>query len=144
MKLNPGIRNHLLVRSTILLVLLILYIAAWGQQTNITIPEITKAEYLKKSKHQKRTAWILLVTGSLAVISATIEVNPNYGESANRPLLFIGGLVMVGASVPTFTASARSKRRGMRLSFKNNIVPQLPNNNLSYSSVPTISLKIGL
>lgn len=120
------------------------FTAAYGQQTNITIPEITKAEYLKKSKHEKRAAWILLNTGSLAAILATIEVNPDYGESTNRPFLFIGGLVMVGASVPMFTASARNKKRAMILSLKNNPVLHPPNNNLSYKPTPSISLKMGL
>ncbi len=132
------------IRIILLPIFLTLFEMAWGQETTITIPEITKAGYLKKSKQQKRAAWILLSTGSLATILGTIEVNPNYGESANRPFLFLGGLVMVGASIPMFTASARSKRRGMIMSFKNNTVPQLRNNNLRYSSVPSISLKIGL
>jgi hypothetical protein len=129
-------------KSITIFLILAFCTAVNGQRT--TIPEITKANYLKKSKHQKRAAWILLGIGSLATFSGIIEVNPNYGESTNRAFLFIGGLVMIGASVPMFTESVRNKKRGMILSFKNNTVPQLRNNNLGYSSVPSISLKIGL
>ena len=130
-------------KSTSTFLILVFFTAVYGQQTPITIPEITKAEYLKKSKHQKRAAWILLGAGSLAAVLGTIEVNPNYGESTNKPFLFIGGLVMVGASVPMFTASARNKKRAMSLSFKNNTAPQFGNGDL-YSYIPSISLKIGL
>ena len=119
------------------------FTAACGQETNITIPEITKAEYLKKSKKQKTTAWVLLGAGSLSLLLASIEVNPDYGESTNRAFLAIGGLVMIVASVPTFTASARNKKRGMSMSFKNDTVPRLRHNTLSYSSIPSISLKLG-
>ena len=133
------------LRSTIvLLVLLILFVTASGQQTNITIPEINKPEYLKKSKNQKTAAWILAGVGTLSVILGTIEVNPNSGENNNSSLFLVGGLIAIGASVPLFIASAKNKKKGMSLSFKNNRVPRLHNNNLKYSSIPSISLKIGL
>jgi hypothetical protein len=131
-------------KSISALLMLAFLTATYGQERTITIPEITKENYLKKSKKQKTTAWIFLGTGSLATVLGAIEVNPDYGESTNSAFLFIGGLVMIGASVTLFNASARNKKRGMSMSFKNNVVPQLRNNNFSYSSVPSISLKIGL
>ena len=131
-------------KSIAIFLILAFFTAAHGQETNITIPEITKAEYLKKSKKQNTTAWVLLGTGSLSLLLGSIEVNPDYGESTNKGFLVIGGLAMIGASVTMFTASARNKKRGMSLSFKNDTVPKLRNNTLSYSSTPSICLKIGL
>ena len=131
-------------KSIFTFIILAFFTATYGQETTITIPEITKAEYLKKTKNQKKAAWILLGTGSLAIILGTIEVNPNYGENNNSSFFLVGGLIAIGASVPLFIASARNKKKGMSLSFKNNTVPRLRNNNLNYSSIPSIGLKIGL
>jgi len=118
--------------------------AAYGQQTTLPAPELTKADYLKKSNRQKSAAWILAGAGTLSVILGTIQVNPDYGENNNNSFFLVGGLVAIGVSVPLFIASARNKKKGMSLSFKNNTVPRLRNNNLNYSSIPSIGLKIGL
>ncbi len=131
-------------KSIATFIILVFFTAAYGQETNITIPEITKAEYLKKSKKQKTTAWVLLGAGSLSLLLASIEVNPDYGESANRPFLAIGGLVMVGASVPMFTASARNKKRGMSMSFKNENIQQILNSSIVNRNIPSLSLKLTL
>lgn len=131
-------------RSIPTFLILAFFTATYGQETTITIPEINKAEYLKKSKHQKRAAWILLGTGSLATVLATIEVNPDYGESTNRPFLFIGGLVMIGASVHLFIASARNKKRAMSLSFKNENIQQILNSSIVNRNIPSLNLKLNL
>ena len=67
--------------------LLIISVMVFGQQDPILVPGTTKQDYLKKSKNQKRAAWVLLGIGSLSVVVGSIEVNPNYGESTNRPFL---------------------------------------------------------
>ena len=122
--------NHFFMRSTILIAtLLTLFVTASGQQTTVPSPALTKTDYLKKSKHQKTAAWILAGVGTLSVILGTIEVNPNSGENNNSSFFLAGGLVAIGASVPLFIASARNKKKGMSLSFKNNTVPRQRNNN---------------
>ena len=131
-------------KSITTFLILAVFTTGYGQQTTETIQEITKADYLKKSKNQKTAAWILAGVGTLSVILGTIEVNPDYGENNNSSFFLVGGLVAIGASVPLFIASARNKKKGMSLSFKNNTVPRLRNNNLNYSSIPSIGLKIGL
>ena len=122
---------------------MVLATTALSQQNN-PAPVLTKQDYLKKSKKQKTAAWILAGVGTLSVILGTIEVNPDYGENNNSSFFLVGGLVAIGASVPLFIASARNKKKGMSLSFKNNTVPRLRNNNLNNSSVPSISLRVGL
>ena len=131
-------------KSISIFLILAFFIAGYGQETNLTIPEITKVEYLKKSKNQKTAAWVLLGTGSLALILGSIEVNPDYGESTNRPFLVIGGLVMVGTSVPLFIASAKNRKRAMSLSFNKNRILQLRINNVAYSLVRSLSLRISI
>ena len=122
---------------------MVLATTALSQQNN-PAPILTKQDYLKKSKNQKTAAWILAGVGTLSVILGTIEVNPDYGENNNSSFFLVGGLVAIGASVPLFIASAKNKKKGMSLSFKNNTVPRLRNNNLNNSSVPSISLRVGL
>ena len=121
--------------------LLIISVMAFGQQDPIFVPGTTKQDYLKKSKNQKRAAWVLLGVGSLSVVAGSIEVNPNYGES-NRPYLGIGGLVTAVASIPNFIAAARNKKNAMRLSFNNYRVPHIRKNNFVYSSIPSLSLQV--
>ena len=133
------------MRSTILIpALLTLFVTASGQQPTVVSPALTKTDYLKKSKNQKTAAWILAGVGTLSVILGTIEVNPDYGENNNSSFFLVGGLVAIGASFLLFISSPRKKKKGMSLSLKNNTVPRLHNNNLDYSSIPSISLKIGL
>ena len=122
--------------------LLIISVMVFGQQDPILVPGTTKQDYLKKSKNQKRAAWVLLGIGSLSVLAGSIEVNPNYGEPTNRPFLVIGGLVMAGASIPNFIASGRNKKKAMRLSFNNYRVPQLRRNHFTYSSIHSLSLRM--
>ena len=122
--------------------LLILSVMVFGQQDPIFVPGTTKQDYLRKSKNQKRAAWVLLGIGSLSVLVGSIEVNPNYGESTNRPFLVIGGLITAVASIPNFIASGRNKKKAMRVSFNNYRVPQMRRNNFVYSSIPSLSLRI--
>jgi len=131
-------------KSITTFLILAVFTTGYGQQTTETIQEITKADYLKKSKNQKTAAWILAGVGTLSVILGTIEVNPDYEENNNSSFFLVSGLVAIGASVPLFIASARNKKKGISLSFKNNTAPRLHNNNLYYNSIPSISLKIGL
>lgn len=122
--------------------LLIISTIIFGQQDPIFVPGTTKQDYLKKSKNQKRAAWVLLGIGSLSVLAGSIEVNPNYGESTNRPYLVIGGLIAAGASIPNFIASGRNKKRAMSLSFNNYRVPQMRKNNFVFSTIPSLSLRV--
>lgn len=131
-------------RSISTFLLVAFFTATYGQETTITIPEITKAEYLKKSKNQKRSAWILAGVGTLSVLLGAIEVNPDYGESTNRPFLLIGGLVMIGASVSLFIASARNKKRGMSMSFKNENTQQILNSSIVNRNIPSLNWKLNL
>ena len=124
---------------------LIMSITIFAQENPIYIPGTSPQDYFKKSKNQKRAAWILLGTGVLAVSLSAIEVNPDYGETTNRPPLVIGGLVFIGASIPCFIAAARNKKKAAAaISFKSQFVPQLSNGSMVKRSVPSIRFEIRL
>lgn len=141
-------------KITIFLLLLILSAATFGQQTNPTPPP-TKQDYLKKSKTQKKTAWILLGGGTvLAITGAAIPskvtdygnpLNPYDDKYSNNwsYLIGVGGLAML-CSIPFFIASGKNKRKAMNLSFKNELAPQVMESGFVYRSIPTLNLKINL
>ena len=129
------------MKSSFLTFLILIFLTStYGQERTITIPEITKENYLKKSKKQKTTAWVFLGTGCLAAVLGAIELNLNYGESTNQAFLLIGGLAMVGASIPLFNASARNKRRGMSMAFKNENTQQFLKASIKNRCIPSLSL----
>lgn len=123
---------------------LIMSVMIFGQLQPIFVPGTTKQDYLKKSKNRKTTGWVLLGTGSLSVLLASIEENPDYGGSTNRPLMAIGGLAAIGASIPCFIASARNKKKAAAISFNNQFVPQINGGELVNRAVPCLHLKIDL
>ena len=127
-----------------LCLVLIISIIIFSQQNPIFVPGTTKEDYLRKSKNQKTAAWVLLGTGTLSVLVASIEVNPDYGESTNRPFLAIGGLVVIGASVPNFIASARNRKKAAAISFSNQFVPQMNNGYMVKRPIHSLHLKISL
>ena len=100
-------------------------------------------DYLKKSKNQKTAAWILLGGGSALVVTGILLANnaalDNLGTGAG--VAIAGGVAVLG-SIPLFLASGRNKRKGMRLSFKNETAPQFLKGSFVYRPVPSVSLKI--
>ena len=130
-------------KLTILSILFSFSSGIFSQQTE-PAPSLTKQDYLRKSKTQKTAAWILLGTGTLTATLGTIKVNPDYGESTNRAYLLIGGLVMIGASVPLFIASGSNRKKAASISFRNRFVPQMKNGDLVNRQIRSIYLKINL
>jgi hypothetical protein len=81
----------------------------FGQQTSS--PQLTREDYLKKSRHQKTAAWVLL--GSGAVLFA-IAVPGKVSFDILGPMVVVGAAATLG-SIPLFIGSARNKRKGMAI-----------------------------
>jgi len=124
--------------------MLFIAIRIFAQDNPIYIPGTSPQDYEKKSRNQKRTAWILLGTGILAVSLAAIEVNPDYGETTHRTPLVIGGLIFIGASIPCFIAAKRNKKKAAAISFRNKFVPRMSNGGLVNRPVPSLHFEISL
>ena len=95
--------------------LLVLSNISYSQQVS-PAPQLTKQDYLKKSKSQKTIAWILAGTGVTVSLS----------------------------SIPFFISSGKNKRRAMSLSLKMEQVPQLQIASLVNKPNPSVILKIRL
>lgn len=124
--------------------LLFLTTNAFSQQINPSRP-LTRQDYLKKSKNQKTTAWVLLGGGTAVAVGAPILAVSSDWSKPSTPYevaIYIGCASMLG-SIPLFIASKRNKRKAMNAStsFEIRQIPVLTNTELTLHSTPTLSLK---
>jgi hypothetical protein len=92
-----------------------------------TFSQQSKADYLKRSRNQKKAGWILLSAGSATVITSIIfpkggliaDYSPaKYSfENLKTTLFIIGGSLNL-SSVPFFIYSGKNKRKAAAVSFK--------------------------
>ncbi len=124
--------------------------SASAQQTQA----LTKTDYLKKSNHQKTTGIVLAVSGTvLATIGLTMTLSnltglldpndPPRHNSNTADILGYSGLAIAAASIPFFIASSKNKKKAFSVSLKNNVMPGIINEKISYRSVPAVSISIG-
>lgn len=90
--------------------------------------QMTKQDYLEKSKQQKTTAWILLGGGAAVTTAGFIIFSENFcplgcskseNNSANAGgIMILAGGVSMLASFPVFISSGNNARKAAELSFK--------------------------
>ena len=107
------------MKKIIICLLLITWsVASFSQQTTTSRPPLTRMDYLKKSKKQNTTAWILLGSGigmsigGYAIAGGPlggIGGNPNDNPNKGVWLVYLGGATTL-ASIPLFIAASRNKR----------------------------------
>jgi hypothetical protein len=153
-------------KLTTLLLLSLLFFNCISQQTNPS-PSLTKQDYLKKSKKEKTTAWILAGGGlAMSAVTLTIAANQsadatnnflatllslaeNNGTTVTHDFSVLGVLFYIGAagtiaSIPMFVSSSKDKRKAMSMSFSNQALPQICDNSFVHHAIPSIKLKISL
>jgi hypothetical protein len=133
---------------------MLMTIAATSFSQQITPqPQLTKQDYLKKSKKQKTIGWILAGTGVTSVVLsiATLDgteifssIDGDDGPINRFGALFFGGGVVTLSSIPFFISSGKNNRKAMSMSFKMQQVPQMQISKITNQSIPSLSLKVGL
>ena len=110
-------------------------------------PTLTKEDYLKKSKHQKTAAFLLLPVGVLSTGLGMLRFkneDGSYGNSRNTVFL-ITGLAAIGGSITLFSASSKNKRNAMSVAM---IIEKMPAFHYAssrlYQSYPAIELYLQL
>ena len=99
--------------------LLLLFTNAFSQDT--TLPALTSADYLKKSKSQKSAGWAMLGVGvaSLAGAAATFEISiGGYGGHAYNTGSAVLGVIGAGSlltSAALFISSGQNRRKAASL-----------------------------
>jgi hypothetical protein len=129
------------------------------QPTNTPVSPV-QTDYLKKSKHQKTAAWILLGGGAVfATTGLAIGVNSAANEIgtiittghedksfvAGEVLFYTGFAAMLG-SIPLFIISSRNKRKANISSafLKMETIPVMQQTGFVSRRYPAISIKISI
>ena len=105
-----------------------------------------KGYFLERSKKQKRTAWILLGTGTAAIITGAIIDNSHQREvqSFTGGFIEVGGIICTLTSIPFFICSSKNKKRATTLTIKNQRILLPQNNSFALADQPSLSLFIPL
>lgn len=131
----------------LLLLLSISHGGLLAQETTVAV----NTDYLKKSKNQKKAAFILLRSGgALFVIGLMVGLDDIGGifdpeDQENSELsdaLIIGGVAVTAASIPFFISASKNKKKAASLSFKFERTPVIQQQSLGFRSYPAASLKI--
>ena len=141
-------------KSIILLMHLTFMLKVFSQDT--TTHELTRADYLRKSKSQKTAAWILLGSGvGMAVAGLSIfkldysigwgdDPTPSHVDNTGSELLLLGGLAGIISGSIMLSSAHKNKQRAAALSFSNQRIPLLQQNGIVSKMQPTIRLRIPL
>ncbi len=113
--------------------------------------QLTSEQYLRKSKNQKTTAWVLFGVGTTAIVGG-IAVSSGGQDELTTTLntAFIGaplmllGLTLDVISIPLFVSADKNKKRAMEAStsIKFEDVPSWSGSAVRQSNVPTLSLQV--
>ena len=142
----------------ILLLFLILGLAFSSFGQGKTQAGISQNDYLRKSKKQKTTGWILLAGGAallttgLAIPEGEVtgfNVYPDWSDKHKNDNLkaafSLTGILSMAGSVPFFIASSKNKLRSWTtVSFANQRILLPRQSNFVVCAQPGLTLKIGL
>ena len=113
--------------------------------------QLTSEQYLRKSKNQKTTAWVLFGVGTTAIVGG-IAVSSGGQDELTTTLntAFIGaplmllGLTLDVISIPLFVSADKNKKRAMEAStsIKFEEVPSWSGGAIRQSTVPTLAIKV--
>lgn len=138
--------KRIIIGTTFLLVTVI----SFCQQTT-TFKAHNREYYLKKSKSQKRSAWVLLGSGSGLIIIGLLIVPGKelyaIGDAAVKEGIQITGALLILPAIPLFIISGRNKRKANQVttSFQFEKIQTIQQKGLSYRSYyPALSVKINL
>jgi hypothetical protein len=122
---------------------------------------VTKAftqDYLRKSRNQKTTAWVLLGAGTTMVAIGAIgsmtaytndivyigslgtEGEPSQGDAYGY--LLVAGVVCDAASIPFFISASKNRRLAGTVQMSNQKIYLPQNSSIALRYVPAVSLKI--
>src|SRR5258705_11482225 len=127
------------MKSQIILFLLMLSVSSVTAQQMVNTMQKVNKDYLKKSKKEKRTAWILLAGGTASFTGGLIAMNHTQSKGGNEFPFVLGGLMATISSVPFFISSAVNKHKARLELHKQAIIIKPGINNIYQTSV---SLKI--
>lgn len=145
------------MKKIILFSLLLIFSSTSFSQTTTTATPTVNTDYLKKSKNQNTTGWVLLGGGMLLstaglVVGFNEVVTDIYNIFSSEPekrsntgeVLFYTGLATMAGSIPFFIASSKNKKKGNSISasFKMENIPSVVKRLVINTPYPALSVKI--
>ncbi|MBK7291723.1 MAG: hypothetical protein IPI78_16640 [Chitinophagaceae bacterium] len=125
----------------------------FNQQIEAPKKELTKQEYLKKSKSQ-RTAGGIILGGGAILIGAGLATSLGNGlanlfeqeakKNNSGDVLTVLGVISIAGSIPLLISAGKNKRKALSLSVKNQPSQVLQNNRLYSKIIPSLTFKINL
>jgi len=107
----------------------------------------TKQDYLKRSRKEKTTGWILSGQGVLFVSMGLIDpkfLHNDPGEPGVRGLTIVGGLVSIFGGVILFIGAAKDRKQVVSLLLKHETVPQVYKPGFVSTTISSLALKVSL
>ena len=144
------------MRQTVILAMLLLIGSSVLSQPSNANPKLTQQNYLDKSKNQKLAGQILLTGGAGLMLTGLIIprgelIEPCYGgwfcskEHENDGIksgFIVAGTITMLSSIPLFIISGKTKTKATFVSFINQNTVRMDNQNLVYTSVPALRMKV--
>ena len=125
----------------------------FNQQIEAPKKELTKQEYLKKSKSQ-RTAGGIILGGGAILIGAGLATSLGNGlanlfeqeakKNNSGDVLTVLGVFSFAGIIPLLISAGKNKRKALSLSVKNQPSQVLQNNRLYSKMIPSLTFKINL
>ncbi len=139
------------MKKIIIYFMLLVVSATSFSQSIIARQPLISEDYLVISKNQQTAAWILLGSGAaIAAIGGIIQLNHENKRAGGFDFDFTGAIIAIAggvvclSSVPFFIASAKNKRKGIAITFKNVPAYQIKNSSLVYQPMTAVCFKINL
>lgn len=98
-------------RSLIILTLMFFVFNLKSQQIENVSYKFSSEDYLKKSKKQRTTGFVLLGGGVATFTGAAIAMRHSTSKGGREVPFILAGLTMATASIPFFIASLSSKHK---------------------------------
>jgi len=110
---------------------------------------LSRDEYLKKSKNQKKIAWILLGAGTAMVVGGTIVFNETFYDESSSATDIAGFAMLAGilsdlVSIGFFVSASNNKKRAARLALSNQRISIPHQYTVNFKMQPALTLKIPL
>lgn len=135
------------MKKFIFSLMFLLFVLKSFSQTPTSL-EHSKDYYLKKSKNQKTTAWILLGTGTaligVGLIDGSKKTTLSEGSGDFWFYALTVGVAADLASIPFFISSSKNKKRAASITINNQNILLPQQSSLCLKMQPAITLKINL
>ena len=134
--------------KTIILLVVFLSLAGETFSQDTTKSNLTKEYYLQKSKNQKTTGWVLLASGTTAIVVGVLvmnagskedDFNSGFGDIFGGAIIATVGIVADVVSIPFFISSGKNKRLAASVAFSEQNIYLLDR---SVAAAPALSFKI--